>query len=304
MGTAHADEPAGDSKLAHDLFDQGRALLEQHEYERACQKFEDSRRLAPNGGGGTILNLALCRELSGKTGTAWALFREARSLAVRDRREDRQRFADEHIAALEPRISRLRVVVPPRTRAPGLVIRLNTVPITESAWGESLVVDPGEQHLEVTAPGKEPIHLEVFIRDHADRRVLKVPPLSDRPSSSAGARSAHASFFNGPQRTWGTIAVTAGVATAIIGGLFGVQAARKQRDSDALCPDYDHCDPLGVTLSSDAASEARTSTVVVVSGAAMTVAGIILFLTAPPPRSSSSDRKAAVSPMRPWTLTF
>lgn len=302
MGTAHADEPAQDSKLAHDLFDQGRALLEQHEYERACQKFEDSRRLTPTGGGGTVLNLALCRELSGKTGTAWALFREARSQAVRDRREDRQRFAEEHLAALDRRISRLRITVPLNARAPGLVIRLNTVALTESAWGESLVVDPGEQHIDVTAPDKQPLHLKVVIADHADHRVLDIPPLSDRPKTSAGAREEHTPFFYGPQRKWGTFAVTAGLATVAIGSLLGVRAGRKDRAADALCPSYEtSCNPDAFALSSDAASEARTATVVVVSGAVVVVAGVVLFLTAP---SKPPSRKADASPMHPWMLTF
>ena len=73
-GTARAEARPSDSALAHDLFDQGRALMEQKDYSRACKKFEDSRRLEVDGGGGTVLNLALCSEALGKTGTAWAEF--------------------------------------------------------------------------------------------------------------------------------------------------------------------------------------------------------------------------------------
>jgi hypothetical protein len=303
-GSANADEATRDSKLAHDLFDQGRTLLKQGDYERACQKFEDSRRLAPEGGGGTILNLALCRELSGRTGTAWALFREARSQALRDHRNDRLRFADEHIAALAERISRLTIIVPLNGRAPGLVVRLNMVPLTESAWGESLVVDPGVQSIDVTAPKKQSVHLEVSMGTHADRRVVEVPPLSDLPQKAVTTDRGHPSFLSGPGRTWGTILVTVGVATLAVGGLLNVRAARMQRDSDALCPDYDRCDPLGLTLSKGAASEASASTAVLVTGAVATVAGVILFLTAPSSPPSPGERRADAWRPGPWMLTF
>ena len=80
-----------DRQIAQSLFDEGRILLEADRPREACPKFAESQRLDP--GGGTLLNLALCLELSGKTGSAWARYQEARAIAARDGRKDREEFA-------------------------------------------------------------------------------------------------------------------------------------------------------------------------------------------------------------------
>src|SRR4030095_12249844 len=113
-----ADEPADQGALARELFYQGRELLQAKDYERACAKFAESQRLDP--GGGTLLNLALCHELTGKTASAWAEFDQALRMARADQRPDREEFAQTHMSALAPRLSRVRVVVAPKARLPGL----------------------------------------------------------------------------------------------------------------------------------------------------------------------------------------
>src|SRR5262245_63276914 len=95
-----AEAPSDQGALARELFDQGRALLETKDYERACEKFAESQRLDP--GGGTLLNLALCHELSGKTASAWTEFDQALRMARADGRSDREEFARTHIDALVP----------------------------------------------------------------------------------------------------------------------------------------------------------------------------------------------------------
>src|SRR5262245_21968497 len=69
---AKADEPPRTpvSADALDLFNQGKALFDQHKYEAACAKFEASYGI--EAGGGTLLNLALCHEKVGRTATAWS----------------------------------------------------------------------------------------------------------------------------------------------------------------------------------------------------------------------------------------
>jgi hypothetical protein len=282
--TAIAQEQAHDTALAHDLFDAGRALMSQKQYERACEKFEESRKVDPGRAGGTLLNLALCQEVSGKTATAWALFREARSIAIRDRRDDRREFAEQHIAALEPRLSRLRITVAAGARVPGLVVKRNGVVLAESAWGESLIADPGPQRVDVSAPGKLPLHLVVTVSTDGRTEAVSIPPLEDDPAwqdHTSRPTEHQSSPFAGSQRVWAVAVGTTGVLGAGIGGLFGVLAERKQRDANALCPNYDRCDPGGLSLSVDASNDARTATALVVSGAIAFGIGVVLFLTAP-----------------------
>ena len=92
------------------LFQQGRALMADGRIAEACQKLEESQRLDP--AGGTILNLALCHEQEGRLARSWSEFKEAMVVAKRDGRRDRELEAANHVSALEPRLSRLTIVVP------------------------------------------------------------------------------------------------------------------------------------------------------------------------------------------------
>lgn len=146
-----AAEAQTDATIAQSLFDEGRVLLEQGRYAEACPKFAESQRLDP--GGGTLLNLALCHELEGKTATAWVEFREALAIANRDQRKDRIDLAEKHIEALAPRLVKVVVVVPEtlRARSPDVLLDLTRLP--PAAWGTPVPVDPGEHHVGVAFGG-------------------------------------------------------------------------------------------------------------------------------------------------------
>jgi hypothetical protein len=269
-------EGTGDPALAHELFDQGRALMERGDYDHACGKFEESRRLDPGGGGGTVLNLALCEEKRGRTGTAWALFRTARSLAGRDRREDRQQFADEHIAALTPRLSRLRIVVPTTATVSGLTVQRNGVALRTSEWGESLVVDPGTQIVEARAPGYRANRFQVTAPSEGETLTVYVPALKPLPSEPA--KPSPPAVRRRPPTVAEVLVGGAGLTAMAVGTAFGLRAINRQGNADSLCPDYEHCDPQGITLSADAARDGRISTVTFVGGATLLAGAVVSYL--------------------------
>ena len=188
--TAASADPADERAiLGQELFDQGRALMEQKDYARACKKFEESARL--DRAVGTVLNLALCYELQGKPATAWARFNEALSLARREGRLDRQKFAEEHIAALVQRMSRVRIVVPPASRVPGLVVRRNDIVLTEGAWDEALGVDPGPIVVQASAPGRRPFKTTIDVGPEGDLKTVVIPllePDAPRPAAPPSKR--------------------------------------------------------------------------------------------------------------------
>lgn len=297
LRTARAEEATKDPALAHELFDQGRALMQQGDYDRACAKFEESRRLDPGGGGGgTLLNLALCEEKRGKTGTAWALFRAARSLAVRDRREDRQQFADEHIASLTPRLSRLRVVVPPEARLPGVVVLRNGVVLGENEWGEALVVDPGTQTVEARAPGHVPDRVVVDVHGEGVSFETSIPILKASPRAR-NDKAIHPSHVKAPAVAE-VLVGGAGLTAMTVGGVFGLRAIHRSHDADALCPNYDRCDPQGIALSADAARDGRISVAMFVGGAAVLTAAVIAYFVtghSPPPARAAAALPASLA---------
>lgn len=302
---AHGEEPSDHVAEAHALFAEARALLEAKDFAAACPKFEESYKLRP--GGGTLLNLAVCNELLGKTATAWADFQEGLKLARRDGRDDREELARQHLATLEPKLSRLRVIVPESSRAPGLVVHRNGTVVEEAAWGQSLPVDPGEQVIEIRAPGKLAARETVLVKPDGETRELVVPPLKDEPTinliSPQGApptdapaavpmSSEHvaAGRANGAdkgsgsgstQRLWSGIVAGAGVAGLGVTAYLSIRALGLSSYARRDCPNSQNCDPAGIVESQKAGTLADVATGVFAGSAVLVGLGAYFFFTAP-----------------------
>src|SRR5262249_34857046 len=151
---AEAEPSGADRTLAAALFREGKSLMDKGEFPAACSKLEESQRLDP--GGGTLLNLALCHEKQGRPATAWAEFIEALGIARRDHRQARIELAEEHIAKLEPILSKLTVIVPPESEDTTLEVTRDGASVGRAAWGMPFPVDPGEHRVEATAAGRAP----------------------------------------------------------------------------------------------------------------------------------------------------
>ena len=136
------------------LFDEGKKLMDAEEYAAACPKLAESQRLDP--GNGTLARLATCHEKQGRTATAWSEFTELVTSAQRAGQADRERFARQRIAALEPHLSRLTIIVPADVATtPGLVVQRDAIAVGAAAWGIGIPVDPGDHLIEASAPGKQ-----------------------------------------------------------------------------------------------------------------------------------------------------
>lgn len=276
------------------LFDQGRAYLERGDYPKACASFEESYRQGP--GGGTLLNLALCNELLGKTATATRRYREAIQAAIRDGRDDRRTFAEEHLARLAPRLSRIRIVVPKESRVPGLVIRLNKEVVAPEAWEQPVSADPGVQRIEGLAPGFVPVELAATIGGDGEQVQVILPrPIRQgataAPASSAAPRRS-GGFWNA-YRVSGAAAFGAGVVAAGVAAAFGANALSHDHRSDDLCPSADRCDPGWLDENARALSSARTATTILIVGGALVAGGATLFLLAPSIQSGGTSSGGA-----------
>jgi len=172
-----AQPSSTDIAMAEALYREARELMDQQKYQEACRKFEESNRLDP--ATGTLLNLASCHEQLGLVATAWREYGEALLAARRDQREDRVQYAEERIRALEPRLSRLTILVPPEVAVDGLEIRVDGALIGSAAWGVSAPVDPGKHLIQAEAPGKKPWSMEISIGTEADSKKVEIPALAD-----------------------------------------------------------------------------------------------------------------------------
>lgn len=221
--------------LAEALFRQGRALMNEGNYDAACPKFAESHRLDP--GGGTLLNLAVCHEGQGKLATAWAEFQEALALARADGREDRTSLAEQRIAAIEPQLARLTVSVP--SRAPeNTVVAVNGTPLGQAAWGSPMPVDAGTVRVEASAPGRRTFAKTIEVDDGEDV-VVEVPELVELSADAEGSTPADSGPNAGqPNHAAAYVVGGLGLAAIGVGSYFGVRALQDRSEANDLgCDD-------------------------------------------------------------------
>jgi serine/threonine-protein kinase len=170
-----AARPVGASDaVAESMFRSAIEKMEAGQFADACPLLEAS--FAREERSGTLLMLANCYENVGKTATAWATYRDAASLA---RTEDRLHIAEKaetYAKPLEPKLSKLVVVV---ADAPsGLEVRLDDRLVPPASFAVAFAVDPGPHRVEARAPGHTTWSLQVVIGDDADRQTVRIPSLT------------------------------------------------------------------------------------------------------------------------------
>lgn len=288
--TARAADPR-EQQLAQALFDEGRQLMEAKRYAEACPKLAESQRLDP--GGGTLLNLAVCHEKEGKVASAQAELQDALSLALRDGRKDRQELARERLAAVEPKVPRVSVVVAPEADVDGLEVKLDGLVLRRAAWGVATPVDPGLHRVEATAPGLRAFRIDVPI-DLAERKSVRVPALSASgvasPPAVVTAEPASVAATPAPVEKVRAnplfyvavgVAVVGGVVAAVTGELaFSANSTAK----DGCNFDRHYCKDQA---SIDAASRARTMAWASTAALAVGVAGAVGILVIPANRAGT-----------------
>jgi hypothetical protein len=290
-----AAAPAGaasaeDQAAAEVLYQDGKKLMAAGDYVQACLKLAESQHLDP--GSGTALNLAECYERQGKLASSWAMFKDAETLAVNIGNTLRRDEARRRAALLEPRLSRLTIVVPPALRSmTGLQVKRDGVAVGEGQWNSALPVDGGEHVLEASAPGRRTWTSRVVIQGSGSTTV-EVPPLAEGPmDAGAGA----ASFWSG-RRIAGVTVGSVGLVGVIVGSAFGVSAINKNAQSRQQCSPMDpnFCNDTGVSLRNDAKTSATISTTAVVLGGAAVATGVVLL--AVPASATRSEARIELLP--------
>jgi hypothetical protein len=302
LGTAMEARAAGDKAAAEALFDQGKKLMSAGNASAACPKFEESFRSAP--GLGTMLWLADCYEVTGRTASAWGEFREAAAFAA-ERGDPREKIARKRAAALEPKLSKLVIVVPKDRAVSGLEVRRDGVVVKDAAWGTEVPVDPGTHTIVAAAPNKKPWENTVRVAIGAGTTTVTVNALADAekppppPETAATAPTADTTADAAPtaqprasgatQRTIGLVAAGAGVVGIGLGAYFGIRAKSQLDDSNAgHCNGAGVCDSAGLQGRVDALNSATLSTIAFIAGGALVAGGAILYFTAPSARKTGS----------------
>jgi hypothetical protein len=287
---AFAQTSSSDTALAEELYQQGKKLMSEGHHAEACPKLAESQRLAP--AMGTLLTLAVCHEGEGKLASSWAEFTEVLPAARRANRQDRAQYAEQHVAALAPRLSRLKIVLAPDAQVAGLVVRLNEATVSGAALGIAAPVDGGTYTISATAPDKQDWSQPIVVKAEKDQQVVTVPVLQARPvvaetpasppaqpiAVSESATMATAPAAGRPR--WplylaggATVALAAGAAVT------GFIALGKGSDFKDANHDSAFSQSQRQSLRDDATSMATVSTVLTVGAVGAGAAAVYLLLT-------------------------
>jgi hypothetical protein len=163
---------------AETLFERGRELMLRQQYVEACTSFEASQKLEASTA--TLVNLADCRERNSQLATAWGLYLQAeRELrAVTDANGVKLReLVKTRAAALEPRLSKLTINVPPTSQIPQLEIIRDNDRVEPGAWNQPLPVDGATLKISARAPERREWSTTVTIGVERDAQVVDIPAL-------------------------------------------------------------------------------------------------------------------------------
>ncbi|WP_437585719.1 hypothetical protein [Sorangium sp. So ce1000] len=318
---ARAAEPTREERAAAvALFDEGRALMAAGKHAEACPKFAESHAIDP--GIGTLFNLSDCYERTGKIATAWIGFRDVAAASLSAGQMERERVARARAAALEPRLSRLQIVVPPEAAIAGLGLTRDGVAVGRALWGTAVPLDPGEHRIAAAAPGHEPWEVKVTI-DKPGVVSVTVPALerATEPGSASGGASVTAvappkvrPLPSGPRseqggsvrKPLGIVGVGLGVVGLGVGTALGFTAKSTfdEATEGGHCDEAGRCvDQTGLDLRDDAVAKGNIGTVVFIAGAALAVGGAVLWITAPsaPDAGAASARGRGPTRDAPWS---
>jgi serine/threonine-protein kinase len=278
-----------DPIAAEALFERGKQLVDQGRTPEACQAFAESQRLDP--AGGTLLRLALCHEADKKLASAWLEYLEVVRVSEAGTGEpaklaERVRIAREHLAAIEPRVPKLAIVVPPAARLDGLQITANGAARNEGTWGVALPLDPGAVEIVATAPARRAFRTTLELAE-GQRQSVEIPTLAPEPPPAPSAPASagtvdRASSSSSSLRPAGIVIGAAGVVGLGVGTYFGLHAISKWHDANAACPGTSGCSADAVTLAQDAKQSARAADLAIGLGAAAVAAGIVLYVVGAP----------------------
>lgn len=277
---AASPAPKRDPAAAEALFKKALALSDRGKKKEACPIFDESYLLDP--APGTLLNIAECHRVEGKTATAWGEFIEAAREFRRRNDERRAGFADGEADKLKPLLAYVTFSMadPPE----GLTWTRDGVTSSKGSLGERLPIDPGAHSVEVSAPGFKPatVGFEAVAKKLVDVPLpaLELAPPEEKPAAPADAGQGDTQLIAG--FVVGGVGIAAGVVGLAMVGL----TASAADDLETACPTKVGCDQA---LYDDALLYSNLANVFLIVGGVAFATGLVVVLTAPSDDAATSD---------------
>ncbi|MFO0675949.1 MAG: hypothetical protein U0169_05410 [Polyangiaceae bacterium] len=278
---------------AERLFIDAQLHFDAARYPEACARFEESQTLDPKLG--TLLNLAFCHELEGKTATARAEFDQGATWAANKGQREREAFAREHLATLERKLSYVAFEVKAREDVERITLDGELLP--PAKWGPPVVLDPGTHVLVVTGVGKQAREYKVDVASGPSSEQFLVRELeSEARSGDFGPAWTTPKVPGATERRIGVVLAVTGLAAVVGGGVTGALTLGMRDEAKSHCV-VNACDARGLEIQSGARGMATASTILFGVGGAAAVGGALVWLLAPPADSGRpTTPRAAIVP--------
>jgi hypothetical protein len=254
---------------AEQVFRAGRAAMKAGDYAAACAKFEESLTLQP--ALGTLLNLAVCEEKSGRLLLSARHFQQFLERVTID--DQRRSPAASYLAGVKLRLPRLTVQV--RGKAPAnLKLELDGAPLSSHQLGRAIDVDPGLHVIAITVPVESRRRAQVVaferqsvvhVFEFAEASRLRHGDASHKPPRPTPAEERSSSLAY-----W---IAGAGLTSLAVGAVTGVVALQKKQTVDDHCQTRGSrtlCDQEGL----DAIPQGRTFATISTVASAIGLAGL------------------------------
>ena len=312
-----AAQPSPHAKAAAEaLFNEGRVLMGEGKFAKACEKFEASNDFDPSVG--TQLNLGVCREQNGQPAVAWEVFRGAAELASATS-DGRESYARERMGIVAKELHFVVIEVADQDVVEGLQVHLDDAPVPAATWNRPLIVAAGEHVVRATAPERVAFEARVDASTPGEEARVAIPllalpavtePVATVPEPVAMEPLAPPADSEPPMPMKRKLALGSG-AVGVVGlafsGVLGLSASgmyQEAEDGYALVEEV--CQQSGAMSAEciteresnqadrDAArSRANLATATAVIGIAAVTAGVILWYTTPPAAQEAATPTAA-----------
>ncbi len=283
----------------HPSFDAAMKLMRDGMFSEACPKLEEA--LAASKTMIVRFRLAECYEQTGKLASALLAFREVAGEAALTNLPDREAFATKKALELEPRVPKLKLLVPPEIGANSeLEITIDDKVLARDAWADVALLDLGSHKVTVSGVGYRTWSFEFELKSEREIRTIQVPnqsvaqptppphapakPPIETPDGDASGMSI--------QAIAGMTVGAVGLALIGIGIGGGVSAKAKYDDSLVGCNPQNQCTSDAIALQEEAVASGNIATAIFVIGAAATVGGAALWILAP----SADDVALGITP--------
>jgi hypothetical protein len=284
---AYAQPDATSRKAARLLAEEGLALYDRKEFEKALAQLDkaDALLTVPT----VDLYAARCLAELGRLTEAAARYLEVIEVKLDDAAppafktaiEDAQRER----AALLPRVPTVAIVV--EGGPEGATVVLDGLPIPPGAVGDKHLVDPGNHRVEAKRDGASAVE-EFSIKEGESTSITLNLPKPAQPPPPPPPFVPDQKPGGGVLRTLGWVSVGAGgVGLALWGVTGGIALAQRGRFENRGCDlDEDRC-PAGVRTDGYQALR-LTATIGFWSGIGLATAGTVLLIASPSPKTSNA----------------